>query len=447
MADQPTPPTNTPTPAETTTTVAPVTTQNVSPTTVQEAGKPTLEVQQTRETVDALNALFDQTTPPAVTSATPPVVPPPTETAAQTPPAAEPPKTGTPVGTDDEFSKRIDGIKPPPGAHPNVAAGLEQLKKEAVQEHTRAEQLQTQLKELQAKAAEYETKLKENKLPEPIEKELKELRERVRETDYQSDPEFQKTYVQPVQRAESEILGLLKQAGLKDEGLKQIQENGGIIAMSQSGEPAGVEGNPDMTMAEWVDKFLLAKTPGVFRNRINSKLANAVDLIERGRGEIEDFRANSQQRHEQRMQKQTQLFDEGRKAALSELGDLAQPKTIPATATAVERQAIEAHNKIIAQANETFQTYLQSAKDPQTAGKVLVKATQADVLLSLHRQDQALIKQLQDRLNGIKAAGSHSQAGNNTPPPGVTPPDKNALLHQSTEQAMAGLFNTQPNTP
>jgi hypothetical protein len=70
------------------------------------------------------------------------------------------------------------------------------------------------------------------------------------------------------------------------------------------------------------------------------------------------------------------------------------------------------------------------------------------MLLKMHQADAETIKQLRAQLSGIKAAGSHSRAGDAAPPPSATPPTTTAaLLKESTEEAMGRLFNTPGATP
>ena len=318
---------------------------------------------------------------------------------------------------------------------------MDQLKNLAKEAEARAQEYQGKIKTYEEQLKDYNELKTGAKLPEAVEKDYNELKAWRREMDYRMDPEFQKNYVQPVRGAETEIMSMLKQAGMKDTVEKFINENGGIIALSQSGESSGQD---NMSMADWVDKMLLAPTPAVIRNRILGKLTTAQDALERGRAELQDFQANAKERWETRMKTMESDFNAGRDAAIAEAGDLAKPITISPTATPEERVAAEAHNEVLRKAATQYEEYLKANKDPKMAGRLLAKATQADVVLRAYNEAQATIKVLRDKLAGIKSAGSHSQAGDHAPAPGQEKPPMTDLLKKSTESAMNDLFKTQP---
>jgi hypothetical protein len=427
-------PTITPTP-EATPVATPVTSQ---PAPERQQAKPELEVKQAAETFDALNKLFDE--PTKTTTPVAPTVPTPETTT----PAAAP--AVTPVGTDD-FQSKLDAFKPPLGAHPNVAAGMEQLKNLAKEAEARSQEYQGKIKTYEEQLKEFNELKTGVKLPKPIEEELTGLRNWRREMDYRLDPDFQKNFVQPVRQAEQDVMGLLKQAGMREEVEQFIQQNGGIIALSQSGENAGVKDNPDMTMAEWVEKQLLGPTPAVFKNRIIGKITQAQDAIERGRTDLQDFQANAKERWETKMQKMKADFESGANEAIAEIGDLGKPIVVSATATPEERVKAEAHNARLKTAADQYNTYLYANKDPKTAGKLLAKATQSDVVYHMYLESQAKVKALEERLTGIKASGSHSLAGDHAPAGTPDKPSMTDLLKKSTESAMNDLFKTQPGMP
>jgi hypothetical protein len=192
---------------------------------------------------------------------------------------------------------------------------------------------------------------------------------------------------------------------------------------------------------------LLAPTPAVFRNRIVGKLTMAQDAIERGRAELADFQANAKERWETRMKTMESEFNSGRDSAIAEAGELAKPITISPTATPEERVAAEAHNEVLRKAATQYDEYIKANKDPKMAGRLLAKATQADVILRAYNEAQAQIKVLKDKLSGIKAAGSHSLAGDHAPAGTPDKPSHSDLLKKSTESAMNDLFKTQPGMP
>lgn len=402
-------------PVESTPIIQPVSSQEI-----QAPSRDADDAKDASDTFSALNKLFDEVVPQS---------------------QPEPPKTQqtpTPVGTqaENELDKKLQGFDST-GSHPNVAKGMDELKKISREEYTKRVELETKYKDLETKVADYEKKIKEGVIPDQIQKELEETRQWRREMDLRNDVDFQKQYVQPVQEAESTAMSLLKQAGLKEDTVKFIEENGGIIAMSQSDRPA----NDKQTLAEWVNDVLLPKTPLVFRNRIISKLTGAMDAIERGNKELSDWQSNSKERWEAKQTKQREDFIRGRDKTVASLGDLAKPQQAPVDATPEQRASIESHNNRLRLAEQKFQEYLQQPQNAETHGEILVKATQADVLLAHNKDLQQKLAAAEKRISEIKASGSHSQAGSHTPPPGLTKPSMQDLLKQTDNQALGKLLD------
>lgn len=376
------------------------------------------EATQASETFSALNKLFDSAETPAPTLVGTEALPTPEE------------KT--------DFAKKLEAIQPDPTDHPNKKAGMEELRRLSLEEHAKAEELSVKIKDYETKVAEYEQKLKEPQIPEETQKELESLRAMRRDIDIRLDPDFQKNYIKPVQDAESDVMRLLTQAGMKDDTAKFIQENGGLVVMSQSTEKA----NDKQTLAEWVENTLLAATPTVYRTRILGKLSAAMDAMEKGNKELSDWQGSAKQRFEAKANKLKQDFEAGRTAAMEALGDLAKPKTIAADATPEQRAESEAHNARLKEAETKFTDYWKRSGDPKTAGEILVKATQTDVVMGENSALKNLVVDLRKQLDSIKASGSHQSAGIHAPPSNQTnKQNPGELLKLPTDKAMNELFN------
>jgi len=412
----------------------------VQPVTSQDAPN-ALEAQQMKDDVASLNKLFDDSIVPASTVVEPP---PPQSTPTEKPPALEKKlPEPNPIGAEGDFQKKLDGIQAPPGAHPNLASGINQLKELANAERKRAEELQVKVKDYETKISEVESN--KGKLPENVEKELETLRAKVRDFDLTSDPEFQENYSKPVQQSEGEIMGMLKTAGATDETLKWIAEHGGIVQLSQSMEKVGDEKNPDLTFSDWVNDVLLRKTPAAYRTRIMGKLSSAADILEKGRSVLQDWQANSKERFDQKMKQIATEFEAGKAETIASLGDLAKPKAVTNEMQPEQREAAEAHNARLQKATEKFTELSQKAQgNPKVAAEILVKATQADVLTGYVKELEGTVAKLNDRIKKITAAGSHSVAGDKTAPGPADKPEMATLLKTSTEDAMSNLFKTVP---
>lgn len=421
--------------ADTTTTgtptIVPVTSQDV--TSPASLSNDNLEAQQSADTFKALSALFDEQAPaptpvtPAVTQETTPPAPTPTPVTPETPPA-------------DNFESQLDSIKPAERAHPNVQKGMDELRRISREEHKARTEAEIKLTELQTQLKQYEEKLKTPSVPDDVKKELEDLRNMRRELDLKLDPDFQKNYVQPVKDAETNIMRILTEAGLKEETAKWIQDKGGLVAMSRSNDV--VDEKSGMTAQQWVEDVLLAKTPTFHRNRALGELTNALNVQDKASRELQDFQGAAKERWEAKMQKLTTEFNAGRDAAIAELGDTVKERAVSPTASPEERAEIEAHNTRLRNAAAKFNEYMKTSQDPKVAGALLVKATQADVLLEANKVLEAKVASLQTRLNDIKAAGSHSRAGDSTPPPApakATPAD---LLKIPDNKALGDLLTS-----
>lgn len=404
----------------------PVTSQDVTP---PATSQDPIDAQHSSDNFKALNELFDKVEVP-VTSPVTPTVPTPTPTTAPTP---------TPVAPDDAFEKSLE-VPINERAHPNVLKAADELRRISREEHKARVEAELKLQEYDTKVKEYEQKLQKPEVPEDIKKELDDLKAFRREVDLRLDPDFQKTYVTPVQEAEANILSILQEAGLKDEHLKYIQDNGGIIALSKSTEILELPNGKEVSAQQWVNDELLGRTPIFHRNRALGELTNALNLQDKAAKELQSFRSQGEERYKAKIEKFRTEFDAGRDAAIAELGEEAQPKAVTATMTAEERLSAEAHNTRLREAAARFEEYIKTSQDPKVSGRIVVKATQADVLFAANQELKATNAQLRQELDSIKAAGDHSHAGDSTPPPGPTQITPKDLLKTPDSKALSDLL-------
>jgi autonomous glycyl radical cofactor GrcA len=400
-------------------TITPVTSQDI-----QVLPNAADDAKDAADTISSLNKLFDEKIPESVNTQI-------TDEPKVTPIGTEAPKT------QDDFETNLSKFKAPDGSHPNFSKGMDELKKISHEEHSKRIETETKLQELTTKLADYEKKINEGVIPEKIQKELEESRQWRREMDLKNDPDFVNNYVKPIQEANKDIMSLLKSAGLKEDTEKFIEENGGLLDMSQSDAAA----NDNQTLAEWVNDVLLPKTPLVFRNRIIAKLTGAMDVMERGNKELSDWQSNSKERWEAKQLKVREGFIKGQTKALSEIGDLAKPRQIPSDATPELRAEIDTHNNRLRTAEKRFNEYLQQGNNPEMHGEILVKATQADLLMGWNKELQTKLAAAEKRISEIKAAGSHSQAGQHTAPESKPQVNMQDLLKQDDSKALHGIMD------
>jgi hypothetical protein len=117
-------------------------------------------------------------------------------------------------------------------------------------------------------------------LPEPIQKEIEELRQFRRMADIQSDPEFQKEYVQSIISEEDKLFGKFKELGMSDEAITEIIKSGGILSKSRD---------------EWA-KLILAPLKGeeyeFVREDIKKALTNIYGIADKRLNVIQDAAKN-----------------------------------------------------------------------------------------------------------------------------------------------------------
>ena len=200
-------------------------------------------------------------------------------------------------------------------------------------------------------------------------------------------------------------------------------------------------GGKQITAQQWVNDELFGRTPIFHKNRALGELTNALNLQDKASRELQDFQTKGKERWEAKVQKFRTEFDAGRDEAIAELGDAVKPKVASPTATAEERLAIEAHNNRLREAEARFTEYIKTSQDPKVSGRIVVKATQADVLAATNKELEAQVASLTQRLNDIKAAGSTSQAGDHTvTPPAVTQQTPKDLLRINDQKALSDLL-------
>jgi len=152
-------------------------------------------------------------------------------------------------------------------------------------------------------------------LPEPIQKEIEELRQFRRMADIQSDPEFQKEYVQSIITEEDKLFGKFKELGMSDEAITEIIKNGGILSKSRD---------------EWA-KIILGSLKGeeyeFTREDIKKSLTNIYGIADKRLSVIQDAAKNYDQWHNQ---KKTQTVEQ-EKVSLSQMQEEVQriQKEIP----------------------------------------------------------------------------------------------------------------------
>lgn len=239
--------------------------------------------------------------------------------------------------TDDSAvkSEEFEKIELPPHTKPKTGEAFDLVKKLAREKVTA---LQTELEAVKKTQADLEAKVKGGTITPEIEKELKELREFRNKLDVEADPEFKSFDVKVTENTEF-IYKKLEAAGTPAATIEKIKSFGG---------PANIDWEP-----------LLDKLPAITRRAIESKLVDSEDLLDKKSKAIETAKKNADEFVKGRAsQTENQRKDLQARAEKTLKGWVdssltwMKPKTADPKATADEKAAVAAHNKLVQNAEE-----------------------------------------------------------------------------------------------
>lgn len=273
-----------------------------------------------------------------------------------------------------------------------------------------AEALRQQLEEIKQKSTEPSEDLK---------KELEELRTFRRAYDTANDPEFRQKFDGRREANETAIYDVLKKGGLKDSVLEQLK-----------GLP--YEQRVDH-IARWAEKL----SP---RDRllVTSRLTDNETLeLERAKA-IDEAKTTAtaalQTQQGPTTEEQEKVFVEGVVSALKPVlpsVDILQPKEVPANAPPKDKEALEAHNQLVAQRQSQLLQLIQD-QTPATKGVLALAGILAPHYKAQVKSLKAEVAALNEQLAKIKKAGRFSQVAGGAPVRGAGPD----VLDMSAEEAM-----------
>lgn len=299
-----------------------------------------------------------------------------------------------PTGDDDidpELEKELDRFK---AKSPQTEEGIGALKKfvrEKNQQYRLAEKkiaddLKTTRKELDD--------LK-SRVPSDDERaRMTELRDFIRNTDIEHDPEFRDKYDKAVQRIDGDIIAMLQQIGMKDQVAKVISERGGIVKFSQSDAPVGPnfknEDKSPMTESQFFEKYVFGQLSSTQQHQITHLLVSAKSKLRERDEEIARVKADAPKYIQERQEKVVKEFNnraQGRLVDLVKALPEDMPRDvipIPEKATKEERERIEEENKDFQAAND-YILKMVTANTPEDRAEVAFYAAIGKHLLLKER--------------------------------------------------------------
>lgn len=322
-------------------------------------------------------------------------------------------KTKTAPVAGEEPADKLKEVQLPPHSKPESVSAFKKVK-----ELARAE-----LAAVRGEVEELKKKIPAEGSPLPVEtkKELDELRAFRAAHDAQNSPEFKAAYETPITANNESILAKLKAAGYTDEHLAKIKAIG-------------------VDKLDW--EPVLKALPTVARRAIEAKLlenetilekrAAAVTAAEKNPGEY----AAKQKAAADAASVQENAEFTGTIDTILDKVEWSKQKTIPATATAVEKAAIETHNAF-AKAQADRRAVLLADNSPKMRGTLV-----ASTLLAYQFKDQlasmtARAESAEAELAKIKKSSSPARRGSNAPSTGL--PEKKGGPLQTGREALAEL--------
>ena len=335
--------------------------------------------------------------------------------------APDPGASGTPAPVTD-FEK----VELPPHVKPKTVTAFDDVKRLA---RDKISGLEKELLDAKAKLVETEKKLGDGAITPELKKEIEELREFRRQLDVEADPSFQKFDSQATVEAES-IYSRLIGAGVSKETVDKIKSLGGV------------------TKVEWDP--ILAKLGSADKRFIEVKLTQIEDFAEKKKRAIADAKKNSTEF----LAKRTAETESSRKVAkeqsaqtfsqLSKGVDWLKTKTPDPKANGADKAAVEAHNKLVAEANETIKEALEDDSPEMKAILTMgvVRLVKADADLATTKSELEGVKKQLAEANALIAKIQGKSTGRLSSIPSDEPAPKPGAgtLNERPADALDRLF-------
>jgi Tfp pilus assembly protein PilN len=298
-------------------------------------------------------------------------------------PAETPPGDPAPAAKTDEEKEQerirdleatdIEKLTPPEDISPKNVVNFQKLREVAShykQSAVRVPELEKTIADLQAKLGSPDA------LPEPLRKELDELRSFRRIFDTENDPEFKKQFDEKISTLDNEVLDLMIRKGFPKEEAEKLRS-------------MGIDSIP----SDWWQKNVLEKLPFVDRERIQKRLAERADLLDTKQAEIQKFQAQRESTLAQTSEQREQEVQRTQAEINQHIDDItkelpwARYITIDDKMTPEDKTKAEAHNKEV----DVLAGHLNEALFPKTtrARAEVAAAAVASVRLASSVRDLA----------------------------------------------------------
>lgn len=327
----------------------------------------------------------------------------------------------------------LDKIQPPEKISEQGLRGWKALKSTAEQYKVKATQLEQEVARLNQ---ERETIQSQSLSPE-IQQELDNLRRLQYMQHVDQDPTFVEKYVKPSEAKSNEIYNLLKKNGASEDHIKSLTEADAvrnydnkwwqetILAPLMSGPNSSAE---------------TRKAAVVIEQRLKEVLTLDYEkdqAIEQAKGNWQTYQQQQTEQQQQAVQREQQDVN-GFVSNIANEVPWAKIQEIPKGATPEQRAEIEQSNKFFKEIAEPVFIEAYHANTPlqraQLAGIAVLAQRQVMELQCAYgtiQQKDAMIKQLQGKIDGIKSASkiprTTGRVNSDTPKVGVNTDDRSAI--------------------
>lgn len=341
--------------------------------------------------------------------------------------------------------KPEDEIAPRPHARQETHRDFDALKTIIKTEREEREKAQKEAQEAKASLTKLETEYKGKVITKEWEEEFNQLRELRREVQLENDPEFRKEWDGKLEDVDTRAIGLLRTCNLTSDIEKNIIESGGIVAMSISPKLMTLPQFSTMTQSDFVEEKILPNLgSNIQRRRLEGIIGEGISLREQMSREIEQVKTQGSEKQKLRQKDIQDKFNSSVLATREQLGEMAKKIDYPKDATTEQKKKVDKHNALVDKAEKFFNEYMsEGSTNPAKLADAFTRAAASFALTDKLLDEQAnvaekdqRIKELEEKLEKIKASGATGKES--TAPPPSSKPDPNRLMTDA--EALAEAF-------
>ena len=291
----------------------------------------------------------------------------------------------------------------------------------------RAAKLEKELADLSAKHKQTEEKT----LAPEVETELKELRAFRAQFDTENDPEFRSKFDKKLEANYDTVYGKLKEHGLKDEVLTQLK------SLPTTERDAAIEN-------------FLGKLPPPSRRLIEAKLIENSSVLDQRRAELQEVRSKADQILAERAKAPVENVQKLETEIATQIAPVLKSlewihiREVPSTATPAEKTAIEKANEFAAFAQDRLKTAIVD-HSPRARAEAALAVPLAYHFKAKMEAAAAQLAIVQKELDGIRRASQTSRTARTSAAP-VVQTTQSKPAPASSEDALDELFKEAGGT-